>query len=357
MKNLKKITVTLFVLISTLIMFSACSTTVTVSYLKPAKYDLTQYKNLAIASMGVETVPPFSGKMVTVRYDDFEDVLFSGYSRRIASNVAEDFTDNLYIDLYKTSYFNIIKPAITDVYIDSLKFGVNSLDKLRNLGIQALLVSQIDAFNYQEYPIVGDYKLIVNPAYATDPTQPQYIESTEREVTIMQQAIVSYSYRVVDINTGEILASNSFSQTIDNEVDYKDNLVNLPSMENLYKRALLIGEKQIVKDLSPQFISTHITLKKNKSGNPYFDAGMNAVNQGALKVAYDNFNKAWNSADMFEAGYNSALLLEALGNRDAAIARMKEVYNYYSNVDAYNQITRMEKYRYSDDVAQNQINN
>lgn len=357
MKKMKKLSISIVTLLLTLVVFISCSTSVSVSYLKPAKYDLTQYKNLAIASMKVVDVPPFPDSFVAVRYDSFEDRLFTGYDNRIAYTIADEFSESLYLDLYKTSFFDLVKPAVTDIYLDNLKYGVNSLNKLRNIGVQALLVSQIDYFDYQEYPIIGDYKLIENPEYASDPTKPQYIESPERDVKIMQQANVKYSYKVVDIYNGEIIASSSFSKTINNEVTYTEDLISLPSMKPLYEKALLEGQKQIVKDLSPQYITTTITLEKDKNGDVYFNTAMEAAKKGSLRVAYDNFNKSWLENRSYSSGYNSALVLEALGDRDKAIARMREVYNYYNRVNAYEQLSRMEQFKYENNVAESQINN
>ncbi len=351
----KKKVSSFLIFITSILVLSSCATSVTVSYLQPAKYDLTQYKNLAIASMKVVDVPPFPDSFVTIQYDDFEDRVFTGYDRRIASNIAANFTYDLYSDLNKTSYFNIIKPVITDGYINNLKYGINAISKLRDLGADALLVSQIDYFDYKEYPIIGDYKLIKNPDYTTDLTQPEYIESSEREVTIVQQANVSYSYKVIDINTGSIIASSSFKKTLTNEVEYEENLISLPSMQSLYDKALTQGEKEIVSDLTPQYVTKSISLISDKSKNPFFDAGMEAAKKGSLRVAYDNFSMAWNNARLYAAGYNSALVLEALGDRQGAIDRMREVYNYYNKVDAYEQLSRMEQYKYDTNLAENQI--
>ncbi|MGD6730151.1 MAG: hypothetical protein ACPKMZ_03670 [Pleomorphochaeta sp.] len=347
----------LLLLVVSLLVLSACSTTVTVSYLQPAKYDITKYKNLAIASMEVDDIPPYSNSLITVEYDDFEEQVFSGYNRRIAYNVAETFTEELYDDLYKSSYFNIIKPSITDGYLSGLKYGVNSLNKLRDLGADAILVSQIDSIDYNEYTIIGDYKVIRNPDYYSDPTQDEYIEDDEREVTIVQQATIEFSYKIVDIDTGEIIASDSFKKTLTHDIDYNEDIVTLPSMEPIFEKAILYGESQIIEDLAPQYISTTITLKKNKSGNPYFDAGMDATKKGSLRVAYDSFDTAWTNSKLYEAGYNSALVLEALGERDLAIDRMNEVYNYFSDIDSYEQLSRMEQYKYNTNVAKDQITN
>lgn len=357
MNKIKKISISLISLVLTLVIFISCSTSVSVSYLKPAKYDLTQYKHLAVASMKVVDVPPFSESFVSVRYDDFEDRLFSGYDNRIAYDVAEEFSQSLYLDLYKTAFFELVKPEITDIYIDNLKYGVNSLNRLRDLGVQALLISQIDYFDYQEYPIIGDYIMIENPEYTSDPTKPQYIESDQREVTIMQQSNVKYSYKVVDIFNGNIIASGSFNKNVNNEVEYEEDLISLPSMKDLYEKALHVGEKQIVEDLSPQYITTNIKLKKDKNADSYYNLGIEAAKKGSLKVAYDNFNKSWNENNIYSSGYNSALVLEALGNRDKAIERMRKVYNYYNKVEAYEQLQRMQQYEYETNVAQSQINN
>lgn len=356
MARLKK-SISYFVLLFvSLILLSACATTVTVSYLQPAKYDLSKYQNLAIASMIVSTDPPFASSVVSVEYDDFEDTVFSGYDRSIVYDVAETFTDTLYDDLYRTSYFKLIKPAITDEYINNIQYGVKAVENLQKLGAQALLISQIDYIDYKEYPIIGNYKIERNPDYYTDSSEDEYIESTERKVKIVQQATIKYSFRIIDLNDGSILASDSFSKTVTNDVEYDDDLISLPSMETLYESALLEGEEEIIEDISPQYISTNVKLKTDKSNNPYFDAGIEATKKSRLQIAYDNFDKAWSESKLYAAGYNSAIVLEALGERDLAIERMTEVYEQYDDADSFQQISRMKEYRDNTSIAQEQIN-
>jgi len=357
MARFKKLISNFVLLFVSLVLFSACATTVSVSYLQPAKYDLSQYKNLAVASMIVDDNPPYGNSVVTVEYDDFEETVFSGYERDDIYDAAETFTEDLYDDLYRTSYFNLIKPAITDEFINNIQYGVSAVDNLKKLGAQALLISQIDYIDYKEYPIIGNYKIKRNPEYSSDSSEDEYIETSERKVKIVQQATVKYSFKIIDLNDGSILASDSFNKTLTNDVDFDDDLISLPSMENLFERALLLGEVEIVEDISPQYISTNVKLKTDKSNNPYFDAGMEATKNSRLQVAYDNFDKAWSDSQLYAAGYNSALVQEALGERDLAIERMTEVYEMYNDSDSYQQIIRMKEYRDNTSVAQEQIEN
>ncbi len=357
MTKYKRKSLQLLSIIVFLVLLGSCSSTITVSYLKPAKYDLNQYKNLAIASMQVGDTPHFPETVISIKYDEVEEIVFSGYERRLPFEIAEYFTENLYSDLRKTNYFNLIQPVTTDGFINNFKYGLKSIEKLKELGADALLVSQIEYFDFNEYPIIGDYKIIRNPLYPDDPTQDEYIKSKERDVIIIQQIQIKYSYKILDIQSGDIIADSFFNKTLTKEIEYKENLTSLPQMDSLFQKAILEGEKQIIKEIAPQVVLKNIALKTDKSKNPYFDAGMEAIKSNNLKTALDNFNTAWQKQRLYAAGYNSALVLESLAKREEAIKRMEEVYNQYLDEDSNSQIERMIEYAYDSKLAKKQISN
>ena len=90
---------------------TSCATTVTVSYMQPAKFNLSDYKNLAIATTNVVSSPVFYDSRIRLNYDNYNKYITSGYSRTIPSDIADYYTTKVYKSLSNSNLFNIIPPV------------------------------------------------------------------------------------------------------------------------------------------------------------------------------------------------------------------------------------------------------
>lgn len=336
---------------------TSCATTVTVSYMKPAKFNLSEYKNLAIATTEVGNAPVFANTRIYINYDKYNNSIITGYNRLVPSDIADYYTREVYSDLSNSGLFKLIPPAQTDQYVRNLKYGITDSSKLYDMGADAIFTSDIEYLDYEEYPIYGDFIMIKNPDYTIDGTAPQYIQSDKRKVTIYQEAKMRISYTIIDLQTGYVLASDSYTNTVKNSVNYDYYYMTSLTSKWMFKD---IADDFIVRtknDLVPHTVYSSIELMDNKPKNSLADNAMDMVKNNQLVGAQALFEQAWDQSNHLPSGYNAALLLEAMGQRTDAIYLMKEVYNSTGSGDAMEAYSRMKSFDISSSAAKKQIGN
>ncbi len=333
---------------------TSCATTVTVSYMKPAKFNLSDYKNLAVATTEVKNAPIFTSSRIYIDYDNHRDSIRSGYDRLIPNEIADYYTSNVYSSLQKSGLFNLISPAKTDLMIKNLRYGISDSSKLYDMGADAIFTSEIEYLDYDEYPVYGDYIVIKNPNYDDDSSQSQYIQSDKRRVTIWQEAQMKISYSIIDLKDGTILASNSYTQTVKNSEDLNFYTTSL-SAEWMFEDIADTFIEKTKTDLFPHTVYTSLELMDNKPKNSLANEAMKLVKNNQLLQAETLFEQAWNEDKHLPSGYNAALLIEAMGDRTNAMYLMKEIYNETGSVDAMTAYSRMKSFDTSSSAAAQQI--
>lgn len=350
---MKKIYKLLSIVSVAVVALVSCSTSVTVSYLEPAKFNLSDYKKLAIATTEIDSMPIYPDSRIDIKYDNFYDSVFSGYDRRIPELTANYYTDRVFNSMQASNYFDLISPSITNSYLKGLKYGITSSSKLYDMGADALFISSIDSIDYREYPEYGDYILVKNPNFVIGGLEPEYINSNQRKVTIVQVAEIKMSYAILDLLNGSVLASGSYSDSISKDVDY-DKFLNLSS-QDLFETLASSFVKKTINELIPKKVYKNLSLIENDSKNIYAEQALQLVKDNQLYAASELFLRAWNESRDFASGYNASLLLEALGKRDQAMELMKNVYQLTNSPKALTQYSRMKQYQMSTDQAKTQI--
>jgi hypothetical protein len=334
---------------------TSCATTVTVSYMKPAKFNLSEYKNLAVATTEVKNSPVFGNTRIYIDYDNYNNSILTGYSRLIPSDIADYYTDEVYTALSSSGLFKLISPAQTDQYIKNISYGVTDSSKLYDMGADAIFTSEIEYLDYNEYPVYGDYMVVKNPNYVIGGTEPQYINSDLRKVTIYQEAQMRISYSIIDLQTGYVLASNSYTDSVKNSVSYDYSYMTSLTSKWMFKDIADDFISSTKDDLIPHTVYSTIELMDNKPKNSLAGAAMDMVESNQLAGAQALFEQAWDESSHLPSGYNAALLLEAMGQRTEAIYLMQEVYNTTGSADAMKAYSRMKSYETSSIAAKKQI--
>lgn len=335
--------------------FTSCATTVTVSYMKPAKFNLSEYRNLAVATTNVSNVPVFGNTRIYINYDNYNNSILTGYNRMAPNDVADYYTREIYSDLSNSGLFNLISPAQTDQYVRNLRYGITNSSKLYDMGADAIFTSDIEYLDYEEYPIYGDFIMVKNPKYTIGGAEPQYIQSDERKITIYQEAQMRISYSIVDLQTGYVLASNSYTDTIKNRVDYDYYYMTSLTSTWMFKDIADGFISKTKNDLIPHTVYSTLELMDNKPKNNLASSAMDLVDSNQLVGAQTMFEQAWDESNHLPSGYNAALLLEAMGQRTDAMYLMKEVYNSTGSADAMKAYSRMKSYDTSSSAAKKQI--
>jgi hypothetical protein len=353
MKNNKSVFIVAILAITMII--TSCATTVTVSYMKPAKFNLLDYKNLAVATTEVGNAPVFANTRIYINYENYNNSIITGYNRMIPSDIADYYTNEIYSAFSNSGLFKLIPPAQTDQYIRNLKYGITNSSKLYDMGADAIFTSEIEYLDYEEYPVYGDFIMIKNPDYIIGGEALQYIQSEERNVTIYQEAQMRISYSIIDLQNGYVLASDSYTDTVKNSVKYDYyNMTSLTS-EYMYKDIADDFIAQTKNDLFPHTVYSTLELMDNNPKNPLASIAMDMVDNNQLVGAQTMFEQAWDESNHLPSGYNAALLLEAMGQRSDAMYLMKEVYNLTGSGDAIQAYSRMKSYDSSSNAAIKQI--
>ncbi len=351
MKKYKSMLLTGIIAFTMLI--TSCATTVTVSYMQPAKFNLSDYKNLAIASTNVVTAPSYYSSRIHIDYDNYSKYISSGYSRLIPSNISDYYTNKVYKNLSNSNLFNIIPPSVTDQYLKGIRYGFSNSSQLYDKGADAIFTSEIEYLDYSEYPVYGDYIRMRNPNYVLGGVEPEYIDSDVRRVTIVQIANMKISYSIIDLQSGNILATNSYSKQYKNTVvlgSYTDL-----DAEWMFEEIADTFVATTKNDLVPHTVYTSLELMDNKPKNGLASQAMKLVDKNQLLQAQILFEQAWDESNHLPSGYNSALLLEAMGKRSDAMIIMSDVYNKTGSTAAMREYSRMKSYESSSAMAQQQI--
>lgn len=351
MKNYRSLLLTGIIAFTMLI--SSCATTVTVSYMQPAKFNLSDYKNLAIATTNVVSSPIYYDNRIRLSYDNYNKYILSGYDRMIPSDIADYYTDQVYKKLSNSNLFNIIPPFVTDQYLKGIRYGISNSSQLYDKGADAIFTSEIEYLDYDEYPIYGDYIRIKNPNYVVGGIYPEYINSDVKNVTIIQVAKMKISYSIIDLQDGSVLATNSYVREYKNSVVLNE-YTNLDA-QWLFRDIVDTFVTTTKNDLVPHTVYASLELMDNKPTNALAEQAMKLVDKNQLLQAQMLFDQAWNQAYHLPSGYNSALLLEAMGKRPEAILLMQDVYNKTGSTDAIREYSRMKSYENSSSIAQKQI--
>jgi len=351
----------LFLLMATATIITGCTTSVTVSYLKSAQYDIAQYTNIAIASTTVgNNVPVFIDKKVDISYDDVDTYMYSGYTRSIPDEVAEEFSSDLTRKFQDSGYFKVYGPSSTDSYLAALSYtGQYPLDSLASQGIDALLVSNIKYLDKEEKINVGDKILKKNSDYVTDGGN-EYEETGERYLTAVQTATLGVTYTLISTHTGTVIASESYrdskAKTTSLGLNFEEES-DLDDMDSLYYDLEEDFVSDIASDLIPTMVYSNVTLMDNKPKDSLVSDAYSLANKGSLKQAYGLFYAEWNRAKHLPSGYNASLILEAMGEREEAYTLMTEVSQTYPSEKVLTELKRMKKDLTINSNAEEQLTN
>lgn len=359
-----------------LMFFTSCATSIRVRHLEPAEVDVSAFRNIAIASTERFDFPfrmPLSS-WVKGSADSFFS-LTSGFDSSLSAKTAEASGRYLVNAMQNSGYFTVMGPEVTDAYLTIGKNGENAYAMLKAKGVQALVRSSVSYMNCEEQIYSRDVKEWVTENLG-DPDKPpipdvSYEKVTGRAFYLEQQATVTFTYTFVDIQSNRIIATRSFTMQEESEtylgktIFAKDSSTTdrdergytsgfAPSFFPLFDKMVKKIPSQIVRQLSPTWIESRVSLMANKPKADIGDA-YKLAERGALQQAYDIFIQSWNRNSHVPSGYNAALLLEGLGRHSEALDLMNQVYNRSGDSRSYTQLLRLKDVSSQQDEAMKQI--
>lgn len=107
--------------------------------------------------------------------------------------------------------------------------------------------------------------------------------------------------------------------------------------------------------LVPHAKTTYLSLMANKPEVPELNFAYEAVENGLYKEALAIFSADWESNRNVQSGYNSAILMYALGDTENAVTRAYQVVIYSSDSKAVKLYSKLKSLKADDSLARTQI--
>lgn len=142
---------------------------------------------------------------------------------------------------------------------------------------------------------------------------------------------IEFRYEVVDSSSNKIISYNKVR--LSNSSSYYDHPRDLPSAYSIIDGELNRSVRKILKELQPYTITKTITLMKDKTKDPEFKYADKLAKDGYIKESYEEFKALYEKTDMWQAGYNAAILKEAMGELSEAERQMTALYKKFHNED------------------------
>ena len=282
MKLVKKSFILLIV--AAAICLCSCATQVKVVVDRPAELNMNGANSIAI--LPIQANEP--EKTETINFLGFFSITRKTSTPSTREQLADYLTNSLTTKLLSTSYYQVVDSSMVE---GALKAG-------NKPPVDVYLTGSINQFNTK--------------------VSSEAVENDDGTTTIYykRSADISVNYRIIDATTGAIVAMRKadYSRTSSSDTDeYK-----LPSAYDLLTRELDGLASKIMKEVQPYQETMYLSLLKDKTKDPEFAEADQYAKNGAIQLSYDKFQVIYDKTGYYEAGYNAAILLQALGRLEDA---------------------------------------
>ncbi len=346
---MKKINVSILVLLITILFITSCATTVTTSYMVPAKYDMSNYRSLAITSAGVYRFRAFDLPSSIVR--DMSGTcpvrVYSGFSVNSERKMSEYLTSGVVKEANQSGYFTILSPSSADNFI-------NIPNALVKQGYEAHLSMWTEDIGIDEFIFAKEERRVIPPLNEGDPE----VIVTTLAYYLEQNVTVQFGWEVKNLKTGAIIASDSFRDTRSSTTKITtdgNSVVYAPRLQTTLNAIASSFATTIIEQLVPTTKTRVISLMKNDPKSKRVEIAYDLVKDGNFFDALDIFENEWKKRDHIPSAYNAALLLEALDQRDDAIKLLEKAYKNSGNQKIRNLLEAMNSRRDSTKQAESQL--
>lgn len=284
---------------------TGCATTVTVKVERPAELDLNGAKSVGILPFQAKTTSGMGGVSHAVidiwEYLGFHDWYYDqdDEDRRqladlLTSTLQEGLVNSKYLELVDTKTVQQAvnggwKPSC-DVYLTGAitKFdtSIERIDRVRN-----------------------------------------YAEGKQKVTYYYRQLKAELMYQIVDTETNRVVSLKTIpiEETSYEHEDYYD----VESVYSVGRRKFLEIAETILRQIQPYTVTKTLTMMSDSMDDPDMQYADEIVKSGDIDYAESLYEEIYVSRGYLEAGYNAALLLEALGDLNGAIDLMQEVSDIY----------------------------
>lgn len=296
MKNNKVKYLVLVISASLIMLVTSCATTLNLNLTRPAELDLNGATSIAVLPFGTTG---FSNKKFTGgRYpvlDFFVSMISEDKEQRDFVNYMHK---TLEADFATSNYLKLINS-------DAVKAAV---DRGYDSPADVYVTGKLESFNSE---IKHDTRKVKKG------------EKTVVEEVYYRKANYTFAYQIVDGNTSQVYYSSSFYGSATSDDYDSKNLV--PTELAMFRGNIDSEMASIVRKVQPYNVNKSIVLMKDKSKDSRMEEANKLAKNGSIEQSRQMFETVYKSTGLFEAGYNTAAILEAQGKYDEAKALAEEL--------------------------------
>ena len=315
----------IILLVLTLFVMASCSTSLGIRYQQPSNINMSNYRNVAVASAakynGTQRLPMF------LRFDISDPTIqlytiFSTFDFNNVNDRAAVEVSNMVSKVFtQSSYYSVMPRSKTDTYLDLYRIGKDPSKMLREDGIDAVIIPKITRFYNDEY---------VDASYSTDSNG-----NKVAKYYIHHSVDIAITVTVLDTATDRIVASKEYSAyEYDVELfDPKFPYIFSVTQSDIVSLAISDMVSSIVADFVPTTKTAYIDFMSNKPKNESVKPAYKAAENGDYSYALNLFLSAWNTEKHLPSGYNAAVIKACNGDIDGALDLLNEVRSMVNNND------------------------
>lgn len=286
----------------------SCGSSVKIKVLKPAEINMADMRKISILPFDYTPtgIDSFGDFFVHVLADSID---LQSRENRYLKESAAYATDKVVDTLHHTGYFQIINAGpVQDIKTFSSQKS-RAVEIGAKLGVDAILIGKINKGNCK--------RLSFNKEESHNGKKNQV-------PWIRQKCDFAISYQVINTTTDTIIARKHYSRHKESEV-VEYNKFSLPEPDEIFKSFIDDFLPEIARQLAPYTVLESRKLLKDETENPFLGRAFELIDSEQYEEAQIMFYKQWQNTGNPVAGYNAAILNEALGKMDKAIEIMAQL--------------------------------
>lgn len=299
----------IFLYLSIFILFlSGCSTTISTRVKRPAQLDLEGARSIAVV--------PFQEAKRDGALVSIISIILTGRNpdneKSETKRIADYITDQLNSAIAEEAYFDLISSHVVEKKLrDNEKAPCDIYITGHIQGFEC----KIDRESHVEKTKKGERRY--------------YTYSKHVDFTLVYEIIDSETGRVIQHHTDNISQTSSES-----EYEYA-----LPSVYDMTTGQVSGSIRGFIKKIQPYYENISYTLLKDKEKNPDMKTALKFAKNGSLDSAQRIFLDLYKTENIWEAGYNAALIYQAKEEYSKAEQLMEEVADKSRNEKAFSALS------------------
>lgn len=290
------------------LLLTSCATRVNFYVTRPAELDSNGAKTISV--LPIKPYEYYNMKTDSSVLDFVLSTFFTTFNSAPydETRAIEYIHSNLEKGLLNSPYIDVISPSAVQQAVS--KGHINPAD--------VYFTGEVTYFKIDDY-VKTEKVLVENSNKDTDKKKEyRFVDYNYRRVYF------EFKYQVIDSSNNKILDSDKIRLTKESGKALKSK--DLPSAYYMLEDDLHSLVRKLLKDLQPYVVSKSVTLLEDKTKNTDMKYAAQLAKEHNIEESYRLYLKIYDRTNLFEAGYNAALLQQVMGNLSKAESMMEELY-------------------------------